>query len=305
MNFFIKKFSKNITSFFIAIVLMFSVILTTGVIFFKTTLVNDKAYIGVFEDNRTYDKVYESIVSNVEYALIVNNIPKDTLDGIISKDEVVDVINYTAKTFIGFINGKGVDVISHDFSVYNDRVEYKLNEFLRENNMYLNKEQTNDLNYMKQNIRNIIEGELQLINFEKLYKSDAMIILSKVFGMLNSSLAIIAMIILDIIFISLFFVIWNKRRARAFAWAGYSLIAGGMLVFLLSFSGYLSGFYDYVIIAIPHVAETVAAIIKKYLLNMSIIGGIITVIGIFNLSFYWKHLYKRHYISSEIMVNEL
>lgn len=73
-----------------------------------------------------------------------------------------------------------------------------------------------------------------------------------------------------------------------------------MIVFLLSFSGYLSKFYDYVIIAIPYVAEAVGFIIKKYLLNMSIIGCVITCMGIFCMSFYWKHLYKRYTYKGKI-----
>ena len=112
--------------------------------------------------------------------------------------------------------------------------------------------------------------------------------------------ALIGTIVLNILLLSLFFAIWKRRKARAYAWIGYTLVAAGMIVFLLSFSGYLSKFYEYVIIAIPYVVEAVGFIIKKYLLNMSIIGCVITCMGIFCMSFYWKHLYKRYTYKGKI-----
>ena len=73
-----------------------------------------------------------------------------------------------------------------------------------------------------------------------------------------------------------------------------------MILFLLSFSGYISKFYEYAIIAIPYVAKAVGFIIKKYLFNMSIIGLIVTFIGFFYMSFYWKHLYRRYTKKSKV-----
>ena len=293
MNISVKNILKNIISSIIAIVIMFSLIITMGIIFFQNTLINENTYKSVFEKVGTYDKVFESIEDNISYALVVNNIPKDTLKGIVSKEEVVNAMDSITDSFIGFLKGES-SVVSYDISEYKKRIDNGINKYLRDKNVYLNESQNNDIENMKTTILNIIDSELQIINFSELSKSNAMIIVSKIISVLNSNMVLISAIVINILMLSLFFVIWKKRKARAYAWIGYTLVSAGMVVFLLSFSGYLSKFYEYVIIAIPYVAETVGFIIKKYLLNMSIISAIVTCMGIFCMSFYWKHLYKRY-----------
>lgn len=299
MKFSSKKIGKNIASTVVAIILMFSVIVTIGVVFLKTTLVNENTYKKVFESAGIYDKVYESINENIEYALVVNNIPVDTLDGVLSKNDVTNTINTTTESFIDFINGGDNFVISHDLSIYSKRVDTNINKFLRDKNMYLNEEQSKDLDFMKQNIIKIIDKELQIINFNELSKSSPMIMLSKIVGILANNFVIAGIIVLDIMLMSLFVPIWGRRKVRAYAWSGYSLVGAGMVVFLLSFSGYISGFYEYVIIATPYIAETVGLVIKKYLFNMSVISGIVVLMGIVSMSFYWKHLYKRYAVRED------
>ena len=293
MNISVKNILKNIISSIIAIVIMFSLIITMGIIFFQNTLINENTYKSVFEKVGTYDKVFESIEDNISYALVVNNIPKDTLKGIVSKEEVVNAMDSITDSFIGFLKGESF-TNSYDISEYKKRIDNGINKYLRDKNVYLNESQNNDIENMKTTILNIIDSELQIINFSELSKSNAMIIVSKIISVLNSNMVLISAIVINILLLSLFFVIWRRRKARAYAWIGYTLVSAGMVVFLLSFSGYLSKFYEYVIIAIPYVAETVGFIIKKYLLNMSIIGGVITCMGVFFMSFYWKHLYKRY-----------
>lgn len=299
-----KSLSKNIVSTIVAIILMFSTIATMGVVFLKTTLINENTYKKVFETVGLYDKVYDGIKDNVEYALVVNNIPVDTLDGILSKNDVVSTINSTTESFIDFINGGSSFAIDHDLSIYSKRVDTNINKFLRDNNMYLNEEQTKDLDIMKQSIIKIIDKELQIINFNSLSKSSPMIMLSKIVGILTNPMVIVGMIVLDIMLMSLFVPIWGKRKVRAYAWSGYSLVAAGMIVFLVSFSGYISGFYEYVIIATPYIAETVGLVIKKYLFNMSVISGIVVLMGIVSMSFYWKHLYKRYVVRESKSMKE-
>ena len=84
MNILGKKTVRNVLSSIIAILTMFSVIVTMGLVFFKTTLINENTYKNVFENIGTYDKVVESINDNIGYTLVVHNIDKDILKGVIS-----------------------------------------------------------------------------------------------------------------------------------------------------------------------------------------------------------------------------
>ena len=73
-----------------------------------------------------------------------------------------------------------------------------------------------------------------------------------------------------------------------------------MILFLLSFSGYISKFYEYAIIAIPYVAKAVGFIIKKYLFNIVYNWLDSYFYRIFYMSFYWKHLYRRYTKKSKV-----
>lgn len=293
MNISLKKIIRNVTSSIIAIITMFSIIATMGIVFFKTTLINENTYKNVFEKVKVYDKVLENIENNVTYALVVNNIQSDILDNIISKEEVVDTIDLITYSVIGFLKGND-EVISSDISVYEKRVDEAINKYLRDNSMYLSESQKNDIETMKSSIVNIIDSELQIINFKELSNSTAIKILSKIVNILNNNLVLIGFVLINILFLSIFFLIWKTRKVRGFAWIGYTLLSAGLIVFLISFSGYLSKFYEYAVIAIPYVAETVGFIIKKYLLNLSIIAAVVIIIGISSMSIYWKHLYRRY-----------
>ena len=293
MNILGKKTVRNLLSSIIAIVTMFSVIVTMGLVFFKTTLINENTYKSVFEKIGTYDDIIESIDDNIGYTLVVHNIDKDILKGVISKEEVVDIIDSTTDSFIGFLKGKN-SVLSYDKSKYEKRIDDAISKYLRDNGMYLTEIQKIDIENIKTNLLNIIDSDLQIINFEQLSKSNAMILVSKIVSTIDNNMILVGLIVINIILLSLFFAIWKKRKARAYAWIGYTLVAAGLIVFLLSFSGYISKFYDYAIIAIPYVAKAVGSVIKKFLLNMSIISLVVTCTGIFSMSFYWKHLYKKY-----------
>src|SRR5699024_4798631 len=185
-------------------------------------------------------------------------------------------------------------------SIYEKRIDDAINKYLRDNSMYLNESQKSDIENIKESLLNIIDSDLQIINFSELSKSNAMILVSKIVSVMNNNMVLVGCLITNVLLLSLFFPIWKRRRARAYAWIGYTLVSAGMILFLLSFSGYISKFYEYAIIAIPYVAKAVGFIIKKYLFNMSIIGLIVTFIGFFYMSFYWKHLYRRYTKKSKV-----
>ena len=198
-----KKLVRNTTSTIVAIITMFSVILSMGIVFFKTTLINENTYKKIFEKVGTYDKVLESIESNIDYALVVNNIQTDILDNIISKEEIVDIIDSTTDSFIGFLKGNK-DTNYYDISVYEQRVDEAINKYLRDNSMYLNESQNNDIQNMKVSIVNSIDSELQIINFEQLSNSNLMTMISKIVSILNNNLVLIGIIAINILLLSIF-----------------------------------------------------------------------------------------------------
>lgn len=289
-----KKYIKNIVAFIISFILMAVLLIASLTMFFRGTILNPQTYIGVLEKHNIYNQIYDNIYSNIHYLLLSNNIEEKTLDGIITIDEVSEVVNDYIYYTIGYMKNESMEIPKIDMSVYENRLQSKVNKFLSENSMYLNEEFKANIDELKGTVLDIIKSDLEIINLNELSKSKGMNIIAKVSSIINSGSVIIDLLILVIILMGMISLIWRRRKARKFAWIGYSFISCGLIVFLIGFSGYISGFYNHVAIAIPYLATAMTFIIKKYLLNFTIIGCLVLFIGICFMSIYWRHLYKKY-----------
>lgn len=288
------KKSRNILSFLIAIILMFTTLITSIILLWDTTIINEKTYTKIFEKNNTYNKIHTSINEDIEYLLLVNNIPTDTLNGIISVDEINQFITETTTGLVGMLKGEEIQVPKLDKAKYEQRFTQSMNKFIRENGMALNEQGKKDLQEMKETVIRIIDSGLQLVEYSKLTQSNIIQKLAKVLSLLSKIYIPISLTILILLITKIFKNIWSKRPVRASAWTGYSFLSSGMIIFMFGFSGYISRFYKNIAISIPYLSESVSSIIEKYLLSYTTIGLIILILGIFNISKYWKHLYKRY-----------
>ena len=85
----------------------------------------------------------------------------------------------------------------------------------------------------------------------------------------------------------------KKKFHRTFAWIGYSAVASGLIIFLISLSGYISKFYDSLIIGIPYLKNFIVAIIKGYLKNLCINSLFFIIFGIIFIIVYFVHYTKK------------
>ena len=295
-----KKYGKSIGAFFISLILMFVLLITSITMFFRGSILNPQTYIGVLEKNNIYDDIYENIYSNLDYLLLTNNMTEGMLDGVINKDEVIQVVNDSIYYTVGYMKNEQQEIPAVDMNVYEERVNRSMDKFLLENSMYLNEDFKNSLNEFKSTVKDIIKSDLELINLNEVSKSSAMKAISKISTIIDSGMFVLGLLLIDVIICSLFFVLWKRRKARRFAWIGYSFVSCGLIVALVGFSGYISGFYEHVAIAIPYVAIAMGLIIKKCLLDLTAIGCIVLLIGMCFMAIYWKHLFKKYKIENSL-----
>ena len=102
--------------------------------------------------------------------------------------------------------------VSYDIGEYKKRIDNGINKYLRDKNVYLNESQNNDIENMKATILNIIDSELQIINFSDLSKSNAMIIVSKIISVLNSNIVLISAIVVNIL---IKFILCNMEKKKS------------------------------------------------------------------------------------------
>lgn len=296
-----KKYVKNISAFVVSLLLMFVLLVSSVTMFFRGSVLNPQTYIKVMEKHGIYDEIYNNIYSNINYLLLTNNIEEKTLDGLVSKDEIIQITNDFIYYTVGYMKNEHNEVPAVDMDIYKSRIDSAMSTYLKEKDMYLNDEFKSTLNDFKDTVLSIIKSDLELININELSKSQGMMGVAKISGFIDSGSFIVGLLLVVLILSSLFFVIWTKRRkARRFVWIGYSFTSCGLLLLLIGVSGYISGFYNYIAIAIPYLATAVSLIIKKWLFDMSMIGLVVFVIGILFMAIYWKHLYKRYNFSHEL-----
>lgn len=289
-----KKNIKNILAFIVSLLLMFVLLITSLTMFFRGSILNPQTYIDVVEKHGIYDEIYENIYSNIKYLLLTNNIPENTLDGVINKDEVIQITNDFIYYTVGYMKNEQNEIPAVKMEIYQSRVDNAMKDYLLENSIYLNDEFKNNLNEFKSTIYNIIKSDLELININELSKSSAMKAVAKISSVIDSGSFIVGLFIMVIILSSLFFIIWKKRKARRFVWIGYSFVSCGILITLVGLSGYISGFYNYIAISIPYLATAISLIIKKWLFDLSMIGTSVLLVGICFMAVYWRHLYKKY-----------
>lgn len=290
----VKKISKKkvILSFIIGSLLMFSIILSILSVFTKVILLNYETYINMLEKKETYRQIYEFLEGNLEYALTINNIPSSVKDGVISLEEVEyevnSIIRNTVNYFVTGIN----EINPIDTNKYLERLNENLDNYIRDNSIHIDSNIQNELDILKSDISQIIQSELEIINSDIIINSSICTILSRITTLFIRTLYLVP-IILSVVFTLILSFIWRNDITRLFQWLGNSIIAAGLFIFIIFFSGYISGFYNNVIIDIIYLKEFVASLIKSWTIILTLSGVIISIVGFLMLIPIIKNYIKR------------
>lgn len=296
-----KKVFKNSLSFIVSLITMFLVLVASFSFFLDKVVLNEKTYTKILNEEKIYDQIESYINENIEYLLIESNIPEDTLSGVISKEEIEDVLCDYVYYTVGFMKNNNAEIEPINKSVYEERINEKISNYLRENEMYVSAEFSENIEEFKSTILNVITSSLQVIDLDALSNSSMIKTIAKL-STLVTGVKFLSVVLLGIVLLSsIQFIIWNKRRkSRRYAWIGYSFMSSGMIISLVGFSGYISGFYKHIAIGVDYIKNMVIGIMQGYLLNFTYIGIASIVLGLLFMFIYWKHLFKVHSNKSRI-----
>ena len=279
---------KNFTSFLLSLLLTFVFLANIFLVFFKNTVLDIGLYIEALENNKGVESIYESINDNISYLMLSNNIPQDTMKDIITTKEIQDEVDSTMITMVSFVLGMDSNESSLNTEPYLEKFDEKMNNFIAENSITMTDNLKNNINTIRASVDTILTSELEIVDLNKFVNSSVGNKIKKAFSILNSTAFSISVLAIDIILIAFIALIWGKKRFhRTFAWIGYSAVASGLIVFLISLSGYISKFYDSLIIGIPYLKNFIIAIIKVYLKNLCINSLFFIILGIIFIIVYF------------------
>lgn len=288
------KHFKNIISFMISLVLMFTLLLTIFMVFFKSTLINENYYSKIIQGNKTSEKVYNGIYKDINYILLANNVSQDVAKDIITQKEIYDYENLATGDVIKFFLGKTEEISAVNVDIYMERLNTGIDTYIQNNNVRLTQQTTNVFNEIRESTKEILSSELEPINYNELSKSETAKNIQKISVLICDSKIFIATIVVDVILCLLLIFIWYRSRYKGYAWMGYSFASSGALVSILFISGIISKFYENALINSVSLKANVASIIEGYLTRLSIIGVIFILIGLIFTSIYWRYLYKEY-----------
>lgn len=290
----VKKYKKSkvIASFIIGILLMFSIVLSVMSLFTKFIVLDSEKYINILEKKEIYTAMYEFLDGNLGYTLVVNNIYADIKDGVISEEELKVEVNSFIRGIINYFTTGINDIEGIDIDKYSNRFNENLNNYIRENSIYINNNVESQINNLKSQVNQVIKSELEIVNTDIIINSSISSILAKITRIFVGGFYLIPIIIVGILIVILNF-IWKGDMIRFCQWTGNGIMSAGLFIFILFFSGYVSGFYNHANIYIAHLREFIASLIKNWLGVLSLSGLFITIIGSLMLLPLIKNYIKR------------
>ena len=138
---------KNVASFIISLLLTFVFLANIFLVFFKNTILDIGLYTEALENNKGVESIYESINDNINYLMLSNNIPQNTMKDIITTKEIEDELNSTMITMVRFILGMDSKESSLNTEPYLEKFDEKMDNFISENSIIITEDLKNDIKY--------------------------------------------------------------------------------------------------------------------------------------------------------------
>ena len=287
-----NKKSKVIASFIVGIFLMFSIIISVISLFIKFTVLNSEKYINILEKKEIYTQMYEFLDGNLGYTLMVKSIESNVKDGVISQEELETEVNSFIRSLMNYFVTGINEVKKVDTDKYLNRFDENLNKYIRENSVFVNSSVQSDIDILKNEISQIIKSELEIINSDIIINSSVGMVLARITNLFVRGFYLIPIMVVGILILILNF-IWRGDIIRFSQWVGSSLMAAGLFIFILFFSGYISGFYNNVSIYTIYLRDFVANLIKSWMIILWLSGMVISVLGTLMLTPLIKSYIKR------------
>lgn len=263
-----------------------------------------------------YAAIQESIQDNLMDVMLFNNIEMSVIEDFISADEVKQFVSSDVDAMLSWLKGSGQMIGALDLSAYESRFDERIANFFRNHQYYLDDEAKADVEVMKENVLQIIKGYLRLFDFEKLMVSKPLMKVTNLIGMIDSKFIIGGLVAVALALVGLIVACAprtmrrrsstsdkpkksSRRKSRkkiedGLLWSGYGILAGGLIIFIIFFSGVQSGFYHYTAIQVVYLKECIAILMDDWFTSLYLYGLLAAGVGILFIIPYWWRLYKKY-----------
>lgn len=282
---------KQIITVLLSLCLMF-VIMLICLLSSLPTFLMPKTYHEALEQVNAYTYLQESIQNSLDDLLLINNISRDTLSEFVTVGEVKQVVSQDVDALLAWLNGTGPQLSALEMSPYEARFDERIATFFRDNQYYLNDTEKQDVEVMKQSAMNMIRGNLRVLDFDVLTQTAPFTVIPKLIQLVDINLIVMGLGIISVIISAILLIMSRRQITEALLWIGNSILAGGLIIFTLFFSGIQSGFYKHIAIQVTYLRQAIGLLIEEWFTTLYRFGLIAIGIGILLLLPYWIKVYK-------------
>ena len=254
---------------------------------------NNQTYHDVLEQVDAYARVHETIENSLEDMMLVNNIDRHTLSNLITLDEVKEIMTQDINAMLSWLTESGPALEVLDLTTYETRFDEKIDTFFRNNHYELDDADKQEIQLMKQTAMRIIQGNLRVLEFDQLTNTAPWTILPKLMKFLDIKVFIAGLMGGVLLLMAILLILSRKKLVEGLLWSGYGILAGGLLIFILFFSGLQSGFYHHTAIQVIYLRQSIGLLIETTFKSLVICGLIASGIGVLFMIPYWHRLYKK------------
>lgn len=294
------KVIKKIITILVSITLMF-IIMGLCLLSSLPTFMNPSTYLNVMEQVGIYQMIQENIQNSLDDLMLINNIDRQTMNQFITIHEVKEMVNEDVYNLFMWLDGTGSQIEALNLTTYESRFDERLATFFRDNHYYLDDEQKQDVASMKQAMLQIINGNIRVLKLEEITRISMLNKLTSLIQVMNVKIVACALVIVGLL-LTAFLVLLSPRSRRknrrkkvevGLLWSGYGIVAGGLFVFIIFFSGLLSGFYQNIAIQVNYLHNSLSRLIETALKMLSSYGLMAVALGVILMLPYWYRLYKK------------
>lgn len=282
---------KQIITVLLSLCLMF-VIMLICLLSSLPTFLMPKTYHEALEQVNAYTLIQESIQNSLDDLLLINNISRDTLSEFVTVEEVKQVVSQDVDALLAWLNGTGPQLSALEMSPYEARFDERIATFFRDNQYYLNDTEKQDVEVMKQSAMNMIRGNLRVLDFDVLTQTAPFTVIPKLIQLVDINLIVMGLGIISVIISAILLIMSRRQITEALLWIGNSILAGGLIIFTLFFSGIQSGFYKHIAIQVTYLRQAIGLLIEEWFTTLYRFGLIAIGIGVLLLLPYWIKAYK-------------
>ena len=288
----------------ISVLLSFSLMLLTIAICLLSilpTFITPSTYLQAMEQAKVYQSIQENIQNGLDDIMLFNNIDRQTLREFISVEEVKEVVIGDVYALLAWLEGSSQKIEALDLSSYETRFDERMAAFFSENQYYLDEAAKADVELMKQDAMQIMKGNLRLLDFDQITNMSELQQVMKSLEALNFKSLAAGLVGLVMLIVGLQVLLSPRSRRQqkrkkyeiGLLYSGYGIVAGGLFIFIVFFSGIQSGFYHHIAIQVSYLRESISYLIAHTFKTLSILGLLSAGIGFMFMIPYWQRLYKK------------